>query len=708
MPSYTQEKRFLSVETPLGADKLLLISFSGQEEISRLNAFQLDMLSEDHEINFDDIVGKNVTFSLRLADGETKTYYNGFVSRFAQLPSVNRFARYRAEVVPWLWFLTRTTDCRIFQHETVPDIIQEVFSTYGFKDFKNTLEATYREWEYCVQYRETACSFVMRLMEQEGIFFFFEHENGKHTLVLADAPGAHTNCPNQSTARYVHAQLAGHVRDEDIVTEWQLEHELRPGKYAMKDFYFETPNSSLLSSSEGRVNQGDNKKWEIYDYPGEYEVRDDGDSYTKIRMDGEETPHAVVTGGSNCRAFSAGRKFTLSDHPREDQNGSYVLTSVRHEAEDRSYFPNQEVAPMSYHNTFTCIPLAVPFRPARTTPIPHVQGTQTAIVVGPTGEEIYTDKYGRVKVQFHWDRRGQYDENSSCWIRVSQNWAGKKWGAIFLPRIGQEVIVDFLEGDIDRPLIVGRVYNAVQMPPYTLPDEKTKSTVKSYSSKGGAGFNELRIEDKKGSEQIFFHAERNMDIRIKNDLFETVLNNTHQIVEKDQLEHVKGDKHDHVTGDHNEKVDGTVSLKAGMDMQEKVGQKYALDAGMEIHLKAGTNLVIESGTTLTLKVGGNFININAGGIFIKGTMVMINSGGAAGTGSGSAPDPPKDPKEADTAQPGEKAELPPPPTAPAHSPFTWSASVVPQGAPGEPAEAASPAAVVMQQAAQSGAPFCDI
>lgn len=707
MSSYTQANRFLAVNTPLGPDKLLLVALSGQEQISGLFSFRLDMLSEDHEINFDDIVGKNVTFSMRLADDATPTYYNGFVSRFAQLPDKNRFARYQAEIVPWLWFLTRTKDCRIFQHETVPDIIQEVFGIYGFKDFRNSLEATYREWEYCVQYRETACDFVMRLMEQEGIFFYFEHAEGKHTLVLADAPSAHAPCAPQSNVRYVLAQQSGHVRGEDIIDAWQLEHELRPGKYALKEFYFETPNNSLLSSSEGRVNQGDNKKWEVYDYPGEYEVRDDGDTYTKVRMDEEETPHAIVRGQSNCRSFSAGRKFDLSDHPRADQNGTYVLTYVQHDASDGSYFQGQDTAAM-YANSFTCIPYSVPFRPPRVTPVPHVRGTQTAIVVGPAGEEIYTDKYGRVKVQFHWDRRGQYDENSSCWIRVAQNWAGKKWGAMFLPRIGQEVIVDFLEGDIDRPLIVGRVYNAVQMPPYTLPDEKTKSTIKSYSSKGGEGFNELRIEDKKGSEQIFFHAEKNMDIRIKNDLFETVLNNTHQIVTKDQFEHVKGDKHDKVTGDHNEQVDGTVSLKAGVDMQEKVGQKYALDAGMEIHLKAGTNLVIESGTTLTLKVGGNFININSGGIFIKGTMVMINSGGAAGTGSGSAPDPPTAPKEADTAQPGEMSELPPPPTPPTQSPFTWSAPAVgPSSSFAQVAEV-SPAAAVMQQAAQSGAPFCDI
>ncbi len=311
------------------------------------------------------------------------------------------------------------------------------------------------------------------------------------------------------------------------------------------------------------------------------------------------------------------------------------------------------------------------------------------MVVGPPGEEIFVDKYGRVKVQFHWDRYGYYDADSSCWVRVAQSWAGKRWGTVFLPRIGMEVIVEFIEGDPDRPIITGCVYNATEMPHYSLPDNKTMSYVKSYSSKGGQGFNEIRLEDKKGREQIFIHAERNKDIRIKNDRFETVSHDSHFIVTNDQLEQVGGDKHLHVKGDQNEKVDGTVSLTAGSDMQEKVGQKYALDAGMEIHLKSGTNLVIETGTSLTLKVGSNFININSGGVFITGTMVMLNSGGAAGPGSGSRPESPKDPKEADKAEFGEKSEPPQPGPPPAAGTY-------------------SPATLIMRQAAQDGTPFCDI
>jgi len=415
-----------------------------------------------------------------------------------------------------------------------------------------------------------------------------------------------------------------------------LQQELRPGQYALNDFDFESPATDLTVNVSGKGT------YELYDYPGEYTKRGDGDKKVRVRLQEAETPYQVGYASSVCRAFTSGYKFNMTDHYRGSQNQAYVLTSIRHSASQGGDFRSGSDDEFHYSNSFECIPTATRFRPSRTTPEPVVQGAQTAIVVGPSGEEIFTDKYGRVKVQFHWDREGKLNEHSSCWIRVAQPWAGKQWGSIYIPRVGQEVIVDFLEGDPDRPIITGRVYNAEQMPPYELPGEKTKSTFKSNSSTGGGGFNEIRFEDKKGKEQIFIHAERNKDIRIKNDLFETIGGETHLIVEKDQLEQIKGDKHQHVKGDLNEKVDGTKSLTAGQNLEEKVSQNFALDAGTEIHLKAGMNLVIESGTMLTLKVGGNFINMNPAGVFISGTMVMINSGGSAGSGAGAQPGTPKD------------------------------------------------------------------
>jgi type VI secretion system secreted protein VgrG len=683
----------IQVFTPLGTDELLLQSFHGQEGVSQLFHFDLVMHSENRGIKFDDIVGKKATVKVRLPDGKERLI-NGLVSSFSQGGSTpleggkspQIFASYHATLVPWLWVLTRSSDCRIFQNETVPDIITKVFKDHGFSDFSNRLIGSFSPREYCVQYRETDFNFVSRLMEEEGIFYFFEHTEDKHILVLANRPNEFKPSPLHKDVSY--KSLIGEGRDEDVISEWSQSQQVRPGQYTLVDFNFQQPSLDLTATVTGK----DERKLEIYDYPGEYREKAQGDRLAGIRMEEEQTPQIVISGSSACRGFTPGYRFDLRDHYRRDFNKSYVLTSVYHSADQGTNYRSSDesaVADLHYTNHFQCIPHPTPFRPARLTPVPVVHGSQTAIVVGPSGEEIYVDKFGRVKVQFHWDREGKYDEKSSCWVRVSQNWAGKRWGAVFLPRIGQEVIVDFLEGDPDQPIITGRVYNGDSMPPYTLPDEKTKSAIKSYSSKGGGGFNEIRFEDKKGSEQLFIHAEKNQDLRIKNDEFEWVGNERHLIVKKDQLEKVEGDKHLQVKGDQNEKIDGTVSLKAGMDLQQKVGMKAALDAGMEIHLKSGMNLVIESGVTLTLKVGGNFINLNPAGVFIQGTMVMINSGGAAGSGSGASPEAPKDPKEADKADPGAKPEMPPAKTP--VKPKTYS-----------------PGALVLKQAARSGMPFCDI
>jgi len=439
--AYTQENRLIAIDTPLGEDALLLQGFTGQEGISRLFSFDLDLLSEESSIPFDQIVGQKVTLTITLADGD-KRYLNGFVSRFAQSGSDERFTYYRAEVVPWLWFLTRTTDCRIFQNMTVPDIIMKIFKDLGFSDFKTVLQGNFEPRDYCVQYRETDFAFVSRLMEEYGIFYFFEHGQDKHTLVLANSPSAHQPCPGQPEARCDFT--AGAMLEEDIISSCQMEQELRPGKYALTDYNFETPSTSLAVNVSTTVNVGSNGKYEIYDFPGEYLKKAQGEQLVKIRMEEEEAPHVVVSGASTCRAFTPGYRFDLAGHYSHQMDRCYVLTEVQHVASmGESYSGAGADGGESYSNHFTCIPDDVPFRPSRMTPKPTVQGPQTAIVVGRAGEEIYTDKYGRVKVQFHWDREGKRDENSSCWIRVAQMWAGKGWGSVSTPRIGHEVIVDF-------------------------------------------------------------------------------------------------------------------------------------------------------------------------------------------------------------------------------------------------------------------------
>jgi type VI secretion system secreted protein VgrG len=670
---YTQENRIIAVETPLGEDVLLLHKLVSNEGISRLFQFDLDLLSVNESIGFDQIVGQRVSISFTQAGGE-KRYVNGFVSRFSQGGADTRFAHYHAEVVPWLWFLTRTAACRIFQNMTVPDILAKMFTDFGFNDFKKSLQGSYEQWDYCVQYRETAFNFVSRLMEQEGIYYFFEHEKDKHTLVLADRPSAHKPCPGQPKARLDYTP-GGYLK-EDVIHDWHVEQELRTGKYSLKDYNFETPSTDLEVKEPSIVNVDGNSKYEIYDYPGEYVSKAEGETIAKTRMQEEESTHLLVTGSGNCRKFVAGFRFDLEGHARQDMNKPYVLTEVHHSASVGSNYDGESSTEgEQYSNHFSCIPLTVPFRPARHTPKPFVQGPQTAVVVGKSGEEIWTDKYGRVKVQFHWDREGKKDENSSCWVRVSQLWAGKNWGAMFIPRIGQEVIVDFLEGDPDQPIITGRVYNAEQIPHLALPDSQTLSGIITRSTKNGASsnFNAIAFDDNKGSEQLIIHAEKDKSEGVEYDSREWVGNNRHLLIETNQLEKVKGNRDEevvgkhtekiggdnslHVLGDSKEKIGGSMSINIGQSLDEKSGMKFAHEAGQEIHLKAGMNVVIEAGMELTIKASGGFINIGPAGVAISGTLVLINSGGAAGSGSGASPQNPSAPQKPDITEHPEAKSL---------------------------------------------------
>ncbi len=716
---FTQDGRIIKIDTPLGKDVLLLQGFTGHEGLSQVFSFDLELLSErDEDVSFPRIQGHRVTITIALP-GFKERCLNGFIVAFEYGGRDSRFTYYRAKMVPWLWFLGQTASCRMFQEMSVTDIIAKVFQGLGFTDFRNATEATYAPREYCVQYRETALNFVSRLMEQYGIFYYFEHTEDKHTLVLADDPSVYQDCPGQKQVRYT--QITGELEDEDSISDLSLHHEVRPTSMSLTDYNFESPTTDLFNSWTTGVWAGGREDLEIYDYPGEYLTNAAGEELSTIRTQEETSASMVWRGVSNCRAFVSGYKFTLTDHFRGWWNDALVLTAIQHTATVGGSYYGDRGEPENYSNTFTAIPAAPPFRPPRLTPRPVVQGPQTAVVAGKQGEEIWVDKYGRVKVQFHWDRESQADETSSCWIRVSQLWAGKNWGAMWIPRIGQEVIVDFLEGDPDQPIITGRVYNAVEMPPYELPGERTKSTIKSYSSKGGGGFNEIRFEDKKGSEQIFIHAQGRQDNRVRGSSYEFVGADRHLIVKKDQFEFVEGDQHLHTKGDQlqlvegeqhrhvkedqfelvdgvqhvhvkqdrKEKVDLSASLEVGTNQQQKVGMNHALDAGMAIHLKAGMTVVIEAGMQLTLKVGGNFVDINPAGVCIQGTLVTINSGGAPGVGAGSQPQAPQDakdpkaPKEADSDKPGQADQPPPRRTPP------------------------SPAAQAMREAAQNGTPLCD-
>lgn len=689
--NYSQDHRLLSVDTPLGKDVVLLQELSGTEGISRLFSYDLNLLAYDNDsISFKSIVGQKVSISLQRPDGSLR-YISGYVSRFTQGATDSRlFTHYHAQVVPWLWFLTREADCKIFQNMAVPDIISQVFNAFDFKDFRLSLKTSYPQLEYCVQYRETSFNFVSRLMEEWGIFYYFDHTTqGKHTMVLADQS---TNLPACPSSPISYDLQVGGLTDPEVIDNWHVAQEVRTGKYSVTDYNFTTPSTSLLANDPTVVDLSASQPLELYDYPGLHTTKDQGDTVAKVRMQEEEASYMVVSASGNARALMSGYSFELKNHYRNDQNTNYVATEVRHfGSAGQTYTSAGNEGGETYSNHFSCIPASVAYRPARITPKPFVQGPQPALVVGKAGEEIWVDKYGRVIVQFYWDRLGQKNENSSCWIRVSQPWAGGNWGSIWIPRIGQEVLVHFLEGDPDRPVIIGRVYNADQMPPYTLPDYQTRSTFMSRSSKGGgaSNYNELRFEDLKGQEQVFVNAEKDMDLRVENDSREFIGANRHLIVTSNQQELIQTDKHLHVQGNHFEKIEGNMSLQVtGNQMESVTGNKslnvtgnqsesvtgnvslsvtqgksdsitmgYMMSA-MSIHLSAETGIVIECPLGITLSSGANSIDIGPAGVFVTGTpFVYLNSGSSPASTSDpspGSPDSPTDPKDPDTADDGSK------------------------------------------------------
>ena len=491
-----QKERPIEVTSPLGEDTLLFRRMTGVEELGRLFRYDLELLSEDPAIVLHDVLGQSVTVRLNLAGDETR-HFNGYVTDFSQVGALRNYTVYRATLRPWLWFLTRTTDCRIFQGKTVPEIIKAVFRELGFTDFEESLSGSYRTWDYCVQYRETDFNFVSRLMEQEGIYYYFKHVDGKHTLVLADSHSAHESIPAGEISFYVTEDKD--LAERDHLFTWQISRQIQPGKYVLNDFDFEKPRASLeAKSAVSRDNA--QSEYEMFDFPGEYLTTGEGEAYARVRIEELQAQYEVVEAQSNCRTLACGKLFKVDDHPRDDQKREYLIVAAHYDMAVGGYESGTPAEQVGYQCGVRAIDNKQPYRTQRSTPKPVVQGPQTAVIVGKSGEKVWTDKYGRVKVQFPWDRYGKSDENSSCWIRVSQNWAGKNWGGMFLPHLGQEVIVEFLEGDPDRPIVTGRVYNADNMPPLPLPDDRLKSIIRDVF------VNQIVFDATPGAEHIVIHS----------------------------------------------------------------------------------------------------------------------------------------------------------------------------------------------------------
>ena len=644
-----------------------VLGFKLFEGISSPFALHVSLVSQD-EINFDEMVGKEAL--LTLLGEENDRYLHGVLRQFIQNGSKGRFYFYEAEVIPTFWLLSLEQDCRIFQNKKVEDIIKQVLQDGGITGdrFNFRLQGKYPEREYCVQYRETDLDFISRLCEEEGIFYFFEHAKDKHVLVFGDSTVAYKAIEGEEEITFNPA--IGMVPGKEFVYQFAFSQKVFSGKMTRRDFNFEKPTLDLTSKEQDKSYQ----KLEVYDYPGRYIEENRGKGLTKVRLEESITFKEKAEAKSTSPRLTPGFKFKLIDHERKSFNQEYLLAEIRHEGQQPQAL--EELADpkekFSYTNGFISIPSSVVFRPERKTPKPIVKGIQTAVVVGPKGEEIYTDKYGRIKVQFHWDREGKKDDKSSCWIRVASLFAGGQYGAIFTPRMGQEVVVDFLEGDPDQPLITGRVYNADLMPPYPLPDEKTKSTIKTNSSIGAEGFNEIRFEDKKGEEQLFIHAEKDLDIRVKSDRRELVGNDRHLIVKRDLKEKIEFDKHvmveksefREVKSDYNLKVGGkkavevtgSSSFKVTGNMIESFNANHSENVTGTYHLK-GMNLKLEGATGIELKAGGSSIILTPAAIFITGApLVNINSGSGPPVAPASAalvpPVAPSPPDAAADASPG--------------------------------------------------------
>jgi type VI secretion system secreted protein VgrG len=593
----TQEGRRFAVTAPNGdADLLLFSEMTAEESISGLFRIRLTCVSEKSDIAFEDMIGGALSIKMNLPkDGDvSERYFHGVVSRFAQGPPIDRFITYHMEVVPWLWLLTRGSDCRIFQHMTTPDIIKQVFDDLGMSDYKLELTGQYSERDYTVQYRETHFDFVCRLMEEAGIAYYFEHGEKEHTLMLFDDPSANPATPYSKQASYATEEDGDRPAGE--IEDWTVEHVFPTGKFAITDYDESDPGRDLGVQINSNIDVGGNDRFEIYDYPGQYVATADGDTKARLRMEAEEAQSYRIRGRSARGDFGSGCKFDLVGHYRADFDQTYLIHEVTHQAR-QGY--GRDSAGASYSNTFQCIPHSVPFRPLQTTPKPIISGAQTATVVGADGEEIDVDEQGRVVVKFHWDRAEGSDEKSSCRVRVSQASAGKGFGAVLHPRIGQEVIVEFLEGDPDRPIVTGRVYNGEQTLPFDLPSEKTQSGVKTKSTKDGANdnFNEIRFEDKKGSELVYIQAEKDQNILVKNDKSEDVGNDESVKVGNDRTASVGNDENIQINNDRMDAVSNNET--------RSVGKVLKVDVGEDQSVTVGANRTVDVGKDETTKVAGD-------------------------------------------------------------------------------------------------------
>ncbi|MES2673809.1 MAG: type VI secretion system tip protein TssI/VgrG [Pseudomonadota bacterium] len=606
--SFTQKNRSISVSTTLGDDTFLLRSFSGKDTLSCLFEYQIELLSNKGDIGPTDVIGEQFVIVI---NGDTPRYFSGYVRSFTRLAQLAQgFYSYKAVLVPWFWFLTQRSDCRVFQQKTVMEIVEEVMTHLGFRDFAFNLVGNYPKIEYCVQYNETDFDFINRLLEHEGIYYYFSHIKGQHKLVFCDHKTTHT---------YLEPKELEHSsgsRASEKIFDWEHRHQYFPGKWVQSDFDFEKFSGSLLTERETISPFKNAKAYELYHYPGDYKNTTDGNRLATVRMEKEELKSDIIHARSSYAHVEIGKLFTLlSDEMDSDNKKKFLVTEILHHVVEGSYLENDTNVP--YSNKFTCISESLNFRPPLITPKPKIDGVQTALVVGAQGDEICTDKYGRIKIQFPWDRYGKRNDASSCWVRVASQQAGNKWGVVGIPRVGNEVVVTFIEGDPDRPLVIGSVFNNENMPPITLPAGKNQTGMKSQSTGGAAGQNGFCVDDTKGNEAMNIHSSYNCNFTVDNDLSTAVVNNATYSVDVNLSETVGAD--------HSLSVVANQKISVGADQTESVtGNQNLTVAGNQTESITGDQTISAQNQTVTIKADQN-IETNNQNLTVKADH-MIHAG----------------------------------------------------------------------------------
>jgi type VI secretion system secreted protein VgrG len=610
--------RIVKAHSPLGEDQLLFRSMHGTEGLSQLFEFEVELLSPRPSIDAKSVLGKPLALEIKTAGGVR--FLHGQIVRFAARGPEgggSRHTVYGATVRPWLWYLTRSSDNKVFQNKSVVEILEEVLGGYGFA-FEKKLTGTYRSWEFCVQYEESDFAFVSRLMELEGIYYFFKHEKNQHTLVLADSVDSHEEMPGYAGIDYFAAERD--IGDDlEVIDDWQVTEEIRSGSYAVDDFNFTTFKADLGTvRSQPRAHA--NADYEMYEWLGEYTDAGQAEHYARVRLEESQSLAARSTGHATVRGMAPGWRFTMRRSPRDDDNREYLVVSVSYALREGGYATGSTSG--TYGFGFMAQPADSPFRAPRQTPMPRTTGPQTAIVVGPEGEEVWTDQYGRVKVQFHWDREGQRNENSSSWVRVSQAWAGEGFGTVHVPRIGQEVVVDFIAGRVDRPIVIGRVYNADQMPPFDLPGEATRSGIVSRSTPGGsaANANALAFEDKTGAEQILLHAERKLDVEVEGDETHTTQKTRTTLIKGHESATYEAGEERHITKGAEETIAGgeTRTVTGGATEVVTNGETRTITGGATERISGGELRTVNDGVRET--VNGEVV------VTINGSVLRLVSG----------------------------------------------------------------------------------